>query len=309
MDDDIALLDKRIIIPTSLRGPVLKTLHSAHQGCTGMTARASTSVYWPGMNASILNFRADCRTCTLIAPSQSKEPLTLTPTPEWPFQQICADYFHIGNHNYLTMVDRFSGWISLHHFKNEATAELLVKECRSLFMAYGVPEEFCSDGGPQFKSEIFKKFLNTWGVRHRISSAEYPQSNGRAELAVKTSKRIIYDSITENGSLDNDKIAKALLQYRNTPLPDIKLSPAQILFHRQLRDFLPVHRSHFKLHEEWLSLAKQREQLLYRRNLSLQNKYNVTAHTLKRLDVGTKVVLQNQQSRKKNPLGSIRRYS
>ena len=35
-------------------------------------------------------------------------------------------------------------------------------------------------------------------------------------------------------------LARALLQYRNTPLQDLKLSPAQILYGRELRDCMPM---------------------------------------------------------------------
>ena len=105
-------------------------------------------------------------------------------------------------------------------------------ECRILFENYGAPE-FASDGGPQFTSAEFHNFLKDWGIHHRLSSAGYPQSNGRAELAVKAAKRIIRDNTSNNGSLDNNKAAGAILQYRNTPITGIDLSPAQILFHPQ----------------------------------------------------------------------------
>ena len=81
---------------------------------------------------------------------------------------------------------------------------------------------------------------------HRLSSAKYPQSKGRAELAVKTAKRIILEN-TACGSLDTDKVARALLQYRNTPIQSIGLSSAQVLFHRQMRDPLPNHPTHRRI--------------------------------------------------------------
>ena len=114
--NNIALLDRRIVIPAPLRKQVLSTLHAAHQGVTGMSSRANQSVYWPGMNSSIRNYRESCGTCATNAPSQRKEPLELTPTPKWPFQQICADYFDVAHYSYLSIVDRFSGWICIYHF-------------------------------------------------------------------------------------------------------------------------------------------------------------------------------------------------
>ena len=44
-----------IIIPTSYRKQVLQNLHAAHQGTSGMLARANQTVYWPGMHASVRN--------------------------------------------------------------------------------------------------------------------------------------------------------------------------------------------------------------------------------------------------------------
>ena len=256
----IVFMDRRLVIPMSLHNAVLDVLHAAHQGVTSMKARATASVYWPGMETNIHNKRFVCNDCNENAPSQPREPICLTPSPEWPFQQICTDYFESAGFDYLITTDRFSGWLDIYHVPPRcATSKSIISTLRTLFISYGVPEELSSDGGPQFKASLFEQFLAQWGVHHRNSSAEYPQSNGRAELGVKTAKRIIMSNTSANGSLDNDKVARALMQYRNTPLPHINLSPAQILYHRQLRDHLPVHPSQYQLHKEWLISAQQRE--------------------------------------------------
>ena len=294
----IALLDKRIIIPRALRKQVLEHLHSAHQGVTSMKARAAHCIYWPGLDAAIRNFKNTCPNCMKHAPSQPAEPLVLTPSPEWPFQQICMDYFSIEKHEYLSVVDRYSGWICVYHFKpGGANSTELIKLCRDLFTTYGAPEELSSDGGPQFIATSFQTFLKYWGINHRISSTSYPQSNGRAELGVKSAKRIIRDNVSPDGSLHNEQAAKAILQYRNTPLPDLNLSPAQILFHRQLRDSIPCHPMHYHLHQDWLISAQQREAALAKRNQVITERYNSTAHKLPPLDAGTRVVLQNRRNK------------
>ena len=74
------------------------------------------------------------------------------------------------------------------------------------------------------------------GFTSSISSPYYPQSNGKAEVAVKSMKKII--RAAWNGRhLDE----KALLQYRNTPSRRDRLSPAQKLYGHPVQDTLPAH--------------------------------------------------------------------
>ena len=43
-----------------------------------------------------------------------------------------------------------------------------------------------TDNGPQFDSAEFAMFAKKWSFKHDTSSPRYPQSNGKAENAVKT---------------------------------------------------------------------------------------------------------------------------
>ena len=92
------------------------------------------------------------------------------------------------------------------------------------------------DSGTNLVSEEMSRFVKCWRVNMRVSSAYYPQSNGRAEAAVKTAKRILMDNTGPGGTLNTDKVSVALLQYHNTPLREINRSPAQLATGRQLRD-------------------------------------------------------------------------
>ena len=74
-------------------------------------------IYWPGMINSICSKRYNCKHCNEIAPSQTREPLMVTPSPDWPFHLIRADYFKLNNRSYLAIVDRFSGWLNIYPFK------------------------------------------------------------------------------------------------------------------------------------------------------------------------------------------------
>ena len=49
--DGIIYMDQRIVIHSPLRKEVLAYLHAAHQGITGMKARANQCVYWHGLSS------------------------------------------------------------------------------------------------------------------------------------------------------------------------------------------------------------------------------------------------------------------
>ena len=80
-------------------------------------------------------------------------------------------------------------------------------------------------------------------------------------------KRILLDNVGPRGDLNNDKVARALLQHRNTPLQDIGLSPAQLLYGRTLRDCLPSMAEANRVRPEWRMLADDREKALAKRNV------------------------------------------
>ena len=286
------MLDDRIVVPPKLRAKILKDLHSAHQGVSSMYRRASEVVYWPGMEAAIRNQRYTCSHCNERAPSQPREPYCPSPCPLYPFQQICLDYFEVGHHTYLSCVDRFSGWITINHYSQKATSAKLISTLRDIFGSYGVSEEISSDGGPQFTSTEFTTFLNNWGIKHRLSSVQYPQSNSRAELGVKSAKRIILNNTNPDGSLNSDNAVRAILQHRNTPIPELGLSPAQLLLHRQLKDSIPSNPKRLQLHREWVISAEEREKAYAKRNQALETNYNEHSHSLEPLKVQTPVRIQ-----------------
>ncbi|XP_064098515.1 uncharacterized protein LOC135209691 [Macrobrachium nipponense] len=135
--------------------------------------------------------------------------------------QICFKYVE----NYIAYTDRLTGWLEIAFFPSGATSAKFIPLFRRYFMQWGAPEEISLDGGTNLVSTEMASFLQKWmGVRMRISSAHYPKSNGRAEAAVRTAKRTIQDNTRSDGNLNTDSFARAILQYRNTPLRDIDKS-------------------------------------------------------------------------------------
>ena len=236
--DRVVINDGRVVVPSVLRGHVLTTLHRAHQGNSGMCLRAQAAVWWPGYTVDIQRVRDAYLACRGNAPSQPMTPPVRPPVPDYPWQLVSTDFFSYGEHTYLVIVDRYSGWPCVCLCRTESAGEL-VTNLRSHFSTWGMPEELTSDGGTAYTASETRRFLEDRDVRHRVSTAYNPHSNLRAETAVKTVKRLVTQNTGARGSLDTDALALALLQYRNTPDRDTGRSPSQVLFARKLRDGVP----------------------------------------------------------------------
>ncbi|XP_046860168.1 uncharacterized protein LOC124453393 [Xenia sp. Carnegie-2017] len=114
--------------------------------------------------------------------------------------------------------------------KKSTTAEDVINHMKSIFSRHGIPETVVSDNGPQYAAAVFSKFAEEWGFTHLRSSSRYPQSNGEAERAVKTAKKLIIKS---------EDPYSGLLAYRSSPFQN-GYSPAELLMWRKLRSNLPV---------------------------------------------------------------------
>ena len=300
--DGVVLYNDRVVVPPSLRRQVIDTLHAAHQGVSSMEARAHATSFWPGITSDIDRARASCEDCIKNAPSQPRLPPASFNPPSTPFEAIVADFFKCAGHNYLVIADRLSAWPDI--FKctpgsAQSGAEGLIGCLRNYFARFGVPTELSSDGGPEFTASKTEKFLSSWGVHHRLSSAYNPQSNGRAEVAVKSAKRLLRSNIGTSGSLDTDGFLRAMLQLRNTPDPDCHLSPAQIIFGRPLRDTLAFANrlekfSNPEIRPTWREAWSEKESALRQRYHRTSESLQEHSRFLPPLSIGDRCYVQNQ---------------
>jgi transposase InsO family protein len=118
-------------------------------------------------------------------------------------------------------------------WRKDPTSPNLIKTIVRKFVNLCVPVKFLSDGGTQFDSREYHSFLQCWGVSFVPSTPHYPQSNGLAESAVKSMKKLVIWTVP-NGDLDNEVFLQALVEWRNTPRHH-GASPAEIVFGQPIR--------------------------------------------------------------------------
>ena len=166
---------------------------------------------------------------------------------------------------------------------------------------YGAPTELATEGGQLLPSYDIQVSVQL-GSKMEAMSAYYPQSNGRAEPAVKTARRILQNNTSSTGYLNTDNVVRALIQYRNTRIQQLNVSPAQLLYGRTLRDHLPSMSDALCIPPEWHRLAEDRERTLAKRHHINIKIYNEHTKALPELYIGDTVTVQNQTGSHPNRL-------
>lgn len=254
--------------------------------------RARQLFYWPGMSADVENSVSSWEICQKFQASQPKESMIRNIRS---FDQVSTDLFSYGNNEYLVYVDRFSGWPIVDRFNATPASAQVIASLKRIFRDTGIQVVLASDGGRQFTSAEFKDFVSQWHVTPRISSLEYPQSNGHAEAGVKAMKALVKKH-TVDGHLKMDDFNKSVLEWHNVPRSKDGFSPFQLLFGRPMRTRLPIHHSAFAakfqasaLEADVLACQAMEDQEFY---------FNRGTRDLSPLTIGTEVHIQSQQGPK-----------
>jgi hypothetical protein len=85
-------------------------------------------------------------------------------------------------------------------------------------------------------------------------------------VGVKTSKRLIMDNTDTDRDIDIPKFQRAMLQYCNTLTMPGNMSPAHIVFSRQIRDFIPIKLGQYEPCQTWSESALDRERSMMERH-------------------------------------------
>lgn len=232
---NIVFKGNRIIVPKSLRKEMLQKIHTSHLGIEKCKSRARELLFWPNMNNEIENVVRNCDACIQYHTSNRKEPLLQHEIPQRPWEKIGVDLFEINRIQYLLVIDYYSRFVEISALSKDTTSNEIIRRLKPILARHGICKTLFSDNGPQFDSEVFKKFAEEWNFEHVTSSAKYAQSNGMIERSVQTVKRIL-----QKAALQGDDVYLCLLEYRNTPINNNIGSPAQILMGRRLNGVLPI---------------------------------------------------------------------
>ena len=178
-------------------------------------------------------------------------------------------------------VDYYSNFFEVDRMYS-TTSEAVIKKLKAHIARYGVPDEIVSDNGPQFAAEEFRALAQSYGFKHTRTSPHYPQSNGKAESAVKQVKKTL-----RMARASGNDFYLALLNVRNTPKEGHNTSPAQRMMSRSTRTTLSVSANLLKPHMVQNSLES-----ILQRQAKQQKYYDRGSKALQQLHEGDRVKIQ-----------------
>ena len=225
---------ERLVVPTAMGDDMLHKLHSSHIGIQGCLSRAREVLYWPGMNQAVEDYIAQCDTCNKYQSEQGKELMICHEVLSRPWEKVAIALFQLEHNDFIVTVDYYSNFFEVDQLSTK-TAKAVISKVKAHFARHGIPDQVISDNGQPFASREFEEFARAYSFEHETSSPAYPQSNGKAENAIKTAKKLMWKAMETKSDP-----YMALLDWRNTPSESINSSPAQRIFACRTKTLLPT---------------------------------------------------------------------
>ncbi|XP_041987296.1 uncharacterized protein K02A2.6-like [Aricia agestis] len=239
IDQGCILWGYRIVVPTSLRSSVLREIHDGHPGVVKMKQIARNYVWWENLDSDIEQVARECVACRQLRAAPPAAPLHSWPWPAEPWSRLHVDFLGAFNGCYfLVVIDAHSKWIEVEKVTS-TSASVVIGHLRKLFARFGLPKRLVSDNGPPFSSFEFAQYLERNGIRHTLIPPYHPSSNGAAENAVRSVKRVLKKAQLEKEDY-NIALNRFLFTYRNTEQSTTGREPAVALLGRRLRGRLDL---------------------------------------------------------------------
>nr|XP_040566443.1 uncharacterized protein K02A2.6-like [Lepeophtheirus salmonis] len=181
----------RIIVPRKIRIKVLEGLHEAHLGISRGKERSRTLYYF---QKDISQKIQTCEKCHRLRNSQPAETI-IDEFVKRPYEVTSVYIFEYAGKYFQVYVDRSSGWPSVIQFHKAPNTNNVAGALKGYMMLFGILNRLRPDGGTQYKSIEFKELCNSFKIKHKKSSLNYPQSNGHAEAAVKGMKDLVKNAV------------------------------------------------------------------------------------------------------------------
>jgi hypothetical protein len=246
LDDGIILFKNKVFVPNNrdIRRSIIAETHespvSGHPGHLKMLYLLKERFYWPGMAIMTKQFIDGCAVCQQMKTNTHPTAAPLMPIKSHahrPFQQVTMDFItdlpiSNGFDSIFIVVDQgLSKGVILCPCNKTINAEGTIKlYIDNVFIQYGLPDVIISDRGPQFASNVFNGIFDAIGVKHRMSTAYHPQTDGQTEHYNQELEAYLCIYCAYKPDEWSNKLSLAQFAHNARTHEAIKQSPFQLMY-------------------------------------------------------------------------------
>ena len=207
---------------------VLREVHESicgnHIGARALAGKVlRQGYYWPTMLRYATKLVKKCKVCQEHAKISHlpSEPLTSVTSP-WPFQKWGLDILGplpIGRGQckfIVVAVDYFTKWAEVEPLTTITEQKVSNFVWHSIVCKFGILRALVSDNGKQFNNPKFRDFYAELGIRNYYLSPAHPQSNGQAEVTIRTLKAALKTKLEDLKGKWAEYLPEVLWAYQTT---------------------------------------------------------------------------------------------
>ncbi|MDB5910846.1 MAG: pol protein, partial [Massilia sp.] len=201
---DLTRHNGRIVVPESIIKDLIKDYHEhplhGHLGITKTTEKVSRTYHFPGIRRRVQEVIHNCQPCQQNKASRHKPYGELRPLPiaDRAWGSIAFDHIvklppskePMTNTVYdsvFVITDRLTKYGYFIPYKEASLAEdLAYTFLRIVASNHGLPDEIISDRGTTLASHFWQSLMSQLGVKHKLSTAYHPQTDGQTERLNQT---------------------------------------------------------------------------------------------------------------------------